>query len=227
MLGVFIALGTGIYYSPVTGVRKVRVVGAPAADEDRLTRLLQGLRGVPCARVNAQHIETMVLRNPELRSASLTRTPFGSATLRVVRRSPVARLFGYPSIALSDEGTVYPATELDQKIPLIKLPDRMPPATLTLTHGWPARDVASLATMVASLPAKDPVRIDLDPQGRVCLNIDTGRVDLGFCDRMEAKIARLRETLKSRPDLFRTVLTVNLQTPEQPSYVPRPGNPNP
>lgn len=226
LMALVINLAAGAMFSPVSAVRKVRVEGAPANDEGRLKRILQSLRGVPCARVNAKAIESEALRNPELRSANLARTPFGSAVLRVARRTPVARLFAAPGIGLSQEGVFYPASSLSKELPLVQLPDDYPKVGLSLGNAWRMTDVVRLAGLVGSLGAKDPVRIRLVRGGRLCLNIDSGVVDLGGYEQLDAKVAWLEKTLKDRPSLFTTVESINLVKLDAPTYQPRKGVPN-
>ena len=121
VLGLGVNLAAGVALSPVTAVRRVRVEGAPEADRERLTLLLQSLKGVPCARVDARTVESKALENSELRGASLARTPFGSAVLRVARRVPVARLFGDLDTGLSADGVLYRASQLPKDLPTVNL----------------------------------------------------------------------------------------------------------
>ncbi|RYG25290.1 hypothetical protein EON82_07660 [bacterium] len=225
VLGLIVNLFAGILYSPVTAVRKIRVEGAPANDEARLTRLMQSLRGVPCARVNARAIESDALDNPEIRGASLARTPFGSAVLRVARRTAVARLYAAPSIGLSSEGVLYPASELSNDLPLVELPGDYPKVGLTLGNGWRAADVARLATIVNTIPAKGPVRIRVFQGGRLCLNIDSGVVELGDYKRLDEKVKLVSDMLRKQPDFFANIQTVNIVKPEAPMYLDRKGAP--
>ena len=223
LLGLAVNLVVGVAYSPVTAIRRVRVEGAPKADQDRLTKLIQKLRGVPCIKIDPRSVESEALQNPELRSATLSRTPFGSAVLRVGRRTPVARVFAAPSIGLTAQGVLYAATELSETLPTVKLPDDYPVVGLTLGNGWRTVDVARLAGLVQRLPSGEPVRIDLETGGRVCLNIGSGRVILGSCDGLEAKVARLEGFLRDRPTLFVSVASVNLVDVDAPTFTPRKG----
>jgi hypothetical protein len=227
VLGLIVNLLAGILYSPITAVRKVRVEGAPENDQGRLIGLLQHLRGVPCARVNARAIESEAMHNPEIRGASLARTPFGSAILHIARRTAVARLFAGPNIGLSAEGVFYPASALDENLPLVELPGDYPKAALTIGNGWRSADVARLATLVRTIPSKGPVRIRVVGGGRLCLNIDSGVVDLGDYQRLDDKVAWVGKTLRAQPDLFVNVQSVSLVKIDAPMFVPRKGVPNP
>lgn len=220
VLGLLVNLGAGVAFSPVSAVRHVRVEGAPPSDETRLTGLLQALRGVPCVRVNARDIEARALQNSELRSANLARTPFGSAVLRVARRTPVAKLNDVTG--LSDEGVVYAATVLPPDLPTVVPPPGEPEVGLTLGNGWPSADVAHLATLVRGDGGGKPPQIILVGGGRVCLNIEGGTVDLGRLEGLEAKVARMREILRTRPGLFATVQTLSLVRVDAPAFLPRP-----
>ena len=227
VLGLGVNLAAGVALSPVTAVRRVRVEGAPEADRERLTLLLQSLKGVPCARVDARTVESKALENSELRGASLARTPFGSAVLRVARRVPVARLFGDLDTGLSADGVLYRASQLPKDLPTVNLPSNIPRIGLTLGNAWRTGDVAFLASLLRGLGRTEPVRIDLDAGGRVCLNIDNGTVDLGRTQDLQAKVARFRQILQKRPNLFSTVRTVVLVDVDAPQYIPRPQVPKP
>ena len=223
VIGLVVNLAAGAIYSPVTAIRRVRVEGAPEADRARLIQLLQPLRGVPCLRVNPRVFESAALQNPELRSATLSRSPFGSAVLRVARRIAVARLFARPNIGLTTQGVLYAASELPGGLPLVKLPDDTPVIGLTLGNGWRGADVAELAELVRDIPSRETVRIDIERGGRVCLNIGNGIVDLGPCRGLEAKVARLSSILRERPTLFVTVEKLNLVDVDAPTFKPRKG----
>ena len=227
VLGLVVNVAAGIAFSPVTAVRRVRVEGAPPADRKRLTDLLQSLKNVPCARVDARAVESRALENPELRGASLARTPFGSAVLRVARRRSVARLFGSLEIGLSADGILYPATELAEDLPTVRLPAKYPAVGLTLGNAWRTEDVAHLAGLVRGLAKTEPARIDLFPGGKVCLNIDSGIVVLGRLESLDEKVARFRQMFAERPDLFTNVQSVNLVRVEAPQFIPRPQVPKP
>ncbi len=222
VLALLVNVVAGVALSPVTAVRRVRVEGAPMADRARLTGLLQRLKGVPCARVDARSVEAEALQNSELRGASLSRTPFGSAVLRVARRSPVARLYAWPDTGLSAEGVLYRATQLPSDLPTVNLPAEYPTVGLALGNAWRSADVAHLAELVRGLGSGEPPRIDLVGGGRVCLNIDSGIVDLGRCDELDAKVARLRQYLTERPNLFATVHKLILVRPDYPTFEPPP-----
>ena len=223
LLGLAVNLVVGVAYSPVTAIRRVRVEGAPKADEVRLTKLVQKLRGVPCIRIDPRFVESEALQNPELRSATLSRTPFGSAVLRVGKRTPVARVFAAPSVGLTAQGVLYAATELPETLPAVKLPNDYPVVSLTLGNGWRTVDVARLAGLVQGLPSGETARIDLENGGRVCLNIGGGRVILGSCHELDKKVALLGKFLRDRPTLFVNFASVNLVDADAPTFTPQKG----
>ena len=227
VLALLVNLVVGVAFSPVSAVRRVRVEGAPEADRKRLTELLQSLKSVPCVRVDPRAVESKALDNPELRSASLSRNPFGSAVLRVARRTAVARLFGSLDIGLSADGVLYPATDLPDDLPTVRLPAKYPVVGLTLGNAWRTEDVARLASLVRGLAKTEPVRIDLFPGGKVCLNIDNGTVVIGRLEKLDEKVARFRQMFAERPDLFTSVESVNLVRVEAPQFNLRPQVPKP
>ena len=220
VLGIFVNLAAGVAFSPLTAVRHVRVEGAPISEQDRLVILVQRLRGVPCVRVDARRIEADALQSGELRSANFSRTPFGSAVLKVVRRVPVARL--NDATALSDEGVAFLTKSSLDALPTVVPPPGSASPNLTLGNEWPSADVAHLAALLTGMGSGRPPQIILVGGGRVCLNMSGGTVDLGRLERVEPKLDRLQEIFRQRPDLFTTVKTLVLVRPESPAYLPRP-----
>lgn len=229
LLGLAANLVAGALYSPLSTVRRVRVEGAPLEDEGRLRDLMQKLKGVPCAQVNARALEAEALQNSEIKSASLARTPFGTAVLKIVRRTAVAHLDRYRGTGLTEDGVLYRSTVPLDDLPTVALPEDHRFVGLTLGNGWRPVDVARLATSIRSIPSDRPIKIDLDKGGRVCLNIGTGAfvgiVDFGPYEGLDAKAARLESILRERPNLFESVQTLKLVNIDNPAYVPRPGAP--
>src|SRR5947207_2729037 len=101
----------GLLFSPLTSVRRIRVIGAQMHDAQRLANLAQGLRGVPFMLVPATNLESSALAPRDVYNASLAHNLFGSAVLRIGYRQPVAILVDVPRIYLDNEGVLFGSPE--------------------------------------------------------------------------------------------------------------------
>jgi cell division septal protein FtsQ len=227
-----VAICLGVWYSPITSIRNVRVEGALPSDRDRLGSILKALEDIPVARIDPRVTEGKVLENSAVYQAELTRSLFGTALLKVSYRQPVARLLGHPNVLLDADGVLYRtqvppidgtprAKPVGPFIPQIQLPDNGPPTLLTLAGNWQPKTMAKLAQDVVKLRLSDVIRIQVEPGGVVCLNMGTGRVILGSLDDLDKKLAVLRERLATNPSELDQVQELNLTAPESPSFIPK------
>jgi cell division protein FtsQ len=216
-----VTIAAGICFSPITAVRKVRIDGALLPDHDRLEALAKELEGVPCVRIDPRDIESKVLALPEMRTAELSRTPFGSAVLTVRYRVPVARLMGSPDMMLDAEGVLYPSMAPQQGLPVIQLPRGGPPTLATLAANWEPLGFANLATIARTLRPSGVIRIQMSESGVVSLNLDSDRVILGSLEDLDKKIGVLKERMASYPNELSENEALNLTNPDFPSLVQR------
>lgn len=214
-------LTAGLCLSKLTVIRKVRVDGAASWDEARIAEVLGHLKGKPCALINRYEIESLVMRDPQVRTARLDRNLFGSAVLTIGYRNPVARFYNHMNMALSSEGVIYRAEHLPDNLPTVQLSDGQPKTILTLAQDWPCVPIAILAIKIREVDQKDPIRIDYGSGNSLCLNIGAGKVELGSCDNLDAKLQALRATLKDDPDYLSRIKSLNLVVPSNPMTVPK------
>src|SRR5690242_13122103 len=73
----------GLMYSPLTSVRKMRVIGAQPHDVDRIDELTKTLRGIPFMSVNKTKFEGAILASRDVSEAEMSHNLFGSAVLRL------------------------------------------------------------------------------------------------------------------------------------------------
>jgi cell division septal protein FtsQ len=213
----------GIWVSPLTAIRRVRIQGALEADRARLESIVASLRDVPCIRIDPRAIEAAVMTLPEIKSADLTRNPFGSALLKVGYRVPVARLLGSPNLLLSEDGVLYPASSVPEGLPQIQLPRGGPPTLATLSGNWEPQKVSKLAQISRTLGSTGVIRIQMSDSGVVSLNLGTERVILGSLDDLDKKISVLKQRMATYPDELAQNEALNLTWPDAPSLIPRRG----
>ncbi|HEY0867424.1 MAG TPA: hypothetical protein VGE01_08600 [Fimbriimonas sp.] len=209
----------GLLFSPITSIARVWVDGAKPFDQPRLSRILGGLQGVPCALVKPREVESAVMSLPEVRSAELTRNIFGSARLTVRYRRPVARVRNTDNLALTIDGVLYPANELPEELPILELPRGEPHVYATIAAPWRSVAIADLAVRARESWPKEPLLIQVDDRGSVCLNIGTGRVVLGSPTDLGKKLGILQERLEKNPAELSNVAEINLTAPENPSII--------
>jgi cell division septal protein FtsQ len=211
----------GLTFSPITQIRHVRVDGSADFDQDRLTRVVALMQGVPCSQIRPRRIESAALELPEARSAELNRNLFGSAVLKVRYRRPVARLFDDASTAVAIDGVMYTANSLPQDLPTVQLPETGGSPALTLAGPWQAARIADLAVRAKSLRPQDSINISIGDSGSVWLNMGAGRVGLGSLEDLDTKLRVLKEILDKDPDMLSKVQALNLTAPSHPAVVPK------
>ena len=207
----------GVWWSPVTAIRHVRVTGVPNFDQPRIARLLEKLRTVPCIQVNPRNTESLVLELPEAKLADLTRNPFGSARLDVSYRQPIARKFNDDHLAFSADGVFYEADAIPTSLPTIKLPVDEPEFSLGFGNSLLGSRLAELCIKASQIRPAANLRIDLSADGTVCLNIDRGQVRLGSTDDLDRKMQVLSNRLEKNPLELSQFLYLDLTSPDDPA----------
>lgn len=218
---IVIVVAMGIWFSPLTIIRHVRIEGALPGDRDRLSAIVASLKGIPCVRVDPRIVESQALAASDIKSADLSRNPFGSALLKVTYREPAARLFGSPNVLLSKEGVLYPSEQDQTGLPVVQLTRGGPPTLATLAANWQPNLVAKLATEARKIFPTGDVRIEEEQGGVMWLNGGAGRVILGSLNDLDKKLNVLRTRLTKFPDELAENEALDLKNPDNPSLVPR------
>lgn len=92
VLAALVALAWVVWFSPLLGVRDVRVIGARAVPPARVAALVQVPPGTPLARVDTGAVARRVQSLPLVASVSVSRRLPGTLVVRVEERLPVAVL---------------------------------------------------------------------------------------------------------------------------------------
>lgn len=211
----------GFLFSPLTAVAKVRVVGVPLADRNRVAGHLQTLKGVPAARVDVHTLETMVQARDEVRTATFRRNVFGSGLLEVVLRRAVARLRGERQAYLAEDGSVFVSMTRHEGLPVVAIERPLAHPNLTLSSPWNGPAIARVCSLVSENLPKAAWTVHAQASGVLCLTAGTvGRVVLGSADAMPDKLGELRKVLERKPDALSQVREINLTAPTAPVYTP-------
>lgn len=207
----------GLFFSPLTAIRHVRVEGARPRDRARIEELLQSLSGVPALRVSAQGLESKILEAPFVSDATLSRTIFGSGLLHVEYRTAVARFDHSKRLALSDKGVIYAEDSLAGNLPILDVPQKELQPDLSLEGFWEPQRVAYIAQQARIIDAVRKERILITQPGRVILYIGQGRVVLGNCEGLEEKFQALRDRLSRNPFELSQIAELDLTLPDRPA----------
>lgn len=210
-------IAAGLWLSPVTAVRKLRIEGARADDRPRLEGLAQALKALPIVTVSSREFESRVLGSEAVRSADFRRTPFGSASLVLIYRRPVAQIEGATNAYLCAEGAIFRSNLRYGKLPSVKLHVTALRPTLTAVGAAPFRAIAQIVELAQQKLSEKPFVVDVDSEGAVCLNISqAATVVLGSADRLDEKFRALEGLLAERPNMLQEVVELNLTEPSRP-----------
>jgi cell division septal protein FtsQ len=217
VLAIVLNLYLGLTRSPLTCLRHIRIEGAREFDKPRIEADLQSIQGIASLQVNPRELESSVLELPEVRNASLSRNIFGSGLLRVAYRTPVARFSGSHRLALSNEGVIYAANELDPGLTTLDAPKTATAPNLTLVGFWEPQRIALIAQEAKNIGVNEHEHILITESGRVILYIGQGRVVLGNCEGLEQKFRALRDRLARNPQELSQIAELDLTLPERPT----------
>lgn len=214
----------GVFASPLTAVRTVRIEGAEKPNESYLRSVARSVRGVPALQTNPHAVESKVLATSSIQSASFSRNIFGRATLKVTYRKPIARIHGQPYLFLSDSGVLFKSVSAKpEKLPTIKVFREALDANLTLAAPWPMGRLAWLVQAAQKEGFGQEPTVEIGADGAVSLRENESGVvvRLGAPYELDQKLAKWKELLSADPNLFRKVRSVNLVEPTRPTIVPK------
>ena len=215
----------GLFFSPMTSVRHVRVVGAQPHDEDRIQSLAQSLRGRPFGRVGAKEFESSVLQQRDVYEATLSHNLFGSALVKVQYRTPVATLAGFPRTYLDADGVIFGSPEPYPGVRELDLDPEYAEPGMALTLPWPTKQVAELCTRLGSFDQLKDAAVHLDQTGRLLISReDKHTVDLGGTEQFDEKLAKLKAIFEDDPQILDRVSSLSLADPSRPATKPLKGS---
>ncbi len=218
------------FNSKVTAIRSVNLDGVRPTERNRLDRMVQSLRGVPALKIDPRAVENSFMNESRVLSADFRRNIFGVARLMLHYRIPVASLAGSPKTYFDETGAIFfepePVEGSGKDLPQIKLDSKMRVSVMAISGVINYKSVAELAKLAraeltGSNKTENPIEIDVQDNGGVCLNINNGTVDLGTCEQLPEKIAKLKQVLQEHPDLFEVNSSLNLMIPERPQVIAR------
>jgi hypothetical protein len=214
----------GLFYSPITAVRNLRIVGVQPHDRNRVTQLAQSLEGVPYGRVDVLAFESSVLRGRDIYDADLSHNVFGSGVLRLKYRRPIAAVqgAGLSRIYLDDRGVLFSSPEPFQGLRKLILDATFKQPILAFGQAWPCAVVSDFCLKLNSFAELSDAVVHLSANGRLTLSKENfGSVDFGGTDAIDAKLKKLRQLLDEQPDILTRVRSLTLVDPETPAFEPK------
>ena len=138
----------GIFFSRVTSIRKVRVLGAASYDHMRIIHHLQSLKRIPYFNLNRDRLETLILTSNEIENVTLKTNIFCRAFLDIEPRVPVASIYGVPSLYLSKNGTVFYSRSKYQPLPNLIFSEKAQFLNTTFSAPWEYRLISDFCIML-------------------------------------------------------------------------------
>lgn len=221
-------IAAGLWLSPITSLRKVRVQGASEETRAQLTREIWRLNGVPVSKIDPREFESRIQRLSAIRTADFSRGLFGSAVLIIEPRRAVARIAGESGAFLDDTGAVFSSNLLPAGIPILVLPREAREMNLSLAETWPSASVAEICSRMTEFPQFEDSTVEIGGSGSVSLTTGLGaRVFLGSTEKLDEKFSELKRLLGERPELLARIESLNLTAPALPKIVPKKRGSNP
>lgn len=215
-------VAAGLYVSPATATRYVRVVGARQEDMPYIREVLRALRDRPFFRLDGSRIESRILALSPVKSATIERNVLGRAVLTLSYRTPVATLAGSALLKLGEDGELYADGRQVVGLPNFEIPQAARFANLSLAFPVELKAVVDIARRLQAMGMADDTTIAVQEGGQLWLNRGDGaQIVLGSSDKLDEKFAKFKAYLDESPTGLSRVAELNLTVPERPTIIPR------
>lgn len=213
-----VVLLVGVYTSPLTKIRVLRVDGVPSWDRERVRALLRAYEDVPALRINPLQVEREVESHPAVLRSDFRRNVFGRARLEVAYHRAIASFERSGSkFGISASGAVFP---LSGRAPNLTVEEKLMETHPNLSV-FDRRRLGGVLDLAAKVQQKLPSlrgKLSLLASGGLALTTAEGaRVEFGDRERLDEKVSVLARALEQNPNLLRQARTVNLVVPSRPS----------
>lgn len=218
--GFIVSTMVGFYASPITALRKVRVVGADPADRERVSLMLQSVQGRAAGLIFPRRVESLALANTAIADADFSRNVFGRGRLVLKPRVPVAAIRNRAGLLIDRQGQIFSGTPPSGLL-WLRVPDSALNVQASFGASWEASRMAGICSEIAqsSLPVT-MVAVAVD--GGIELQLEQGcKAILGSSNQATEKLTKLSALVQQRPDLLKAASEVNLTVPDRPTYTPR------
>lgn len=176
----------------MTSLTRVQVIGLEPYDRDRITRVIDGLAGIPFSKVDVRLLESALQSEPEVDRADVRGNIFGRGTVILRYRQPVGKIFGASGLAIAKDGTIYRTRQnLDSMID-VYLPDDTKSPNLILATRFKAGPVAQLCRLASSTLGDRKAQVSFLSNRGLCLNIENCLVVFQHGDGLDRMMEKLR-----------------------------------
>jgi hypothetical protein len=210
-----------VFYSPVTAVRRVRVVGAKPYDYERIVQHIQTIQKIPYVKLNLRRLETLLLANGEIRSVKLYSNPFGSAGITIESRVAVAKIMNTPSLYLSEDGVLFTPNASVTKAISLWVPTDFYDGNLCLGGRWEAQKMALFCRKLSRTMFSDRWDVAINAGGVICLRRQgQSTIIFGFQEKADEKMSQVERIIRQYPGVLFEAKAINVMVPSHPVLVP-------
>lgn len=217
---LFVNIGMGMAFSPITAPVKVMVEGARGGDMAGFEKILGETVETPWMRVDRFKVAYEMSEPTHIAKVVYEPNVFGRATLKVEYEEPVAELGEGSGMFLSKDGEVF-LDELGAKAQIVQLPEDFLQTSGCVIGLWPKGGVIeTIDLMDQTLPQMD-YRLEVDDRSVLSLEYQDGpRVVLGTSALLKKKIEALAIIIAEEPETFEKAEEINLTAPDRPTVRP-------
>ena len=214
------------FSSKLTCIRTINLEGVRNSERLRLERLANDIKGIPALKVDPRVVESPFMNETRIQNADFRRNVFGVGRLILVYRKAVASITGCKHTFIDESGVIFTDPEEKSAMPSILLQDQIKVTVMALCGVTNYKHVAELVGIVrASFPetlsGANPVEIEVQETGGLCLNMNSGIVILGTNENMTQKVEKLKQVFQENPDIFIENISINMMNPNNPQKTKR------
>ncbi len=228
IFGVLLAINIifAVFSSKLTAIRTINLDGVRITERDRLSRVANEIKGIPALKVDPRVVETPFMNETRVKNADFRRNVFGVGRLIIVYRKAVASITGPKQTFLDESGVIFTDPEEKSPMPSVLLQDQIKVSVIALCGVINYKQLADLAQIIRTsfpetLTGANPIEIEVQETGGVCLNMNGGIVILGTNEQLVEKIEKLKQVMKETPDMFKENISINMMPPSHPQFTKR------
>lgn len=210
------------YFSPLTSLTRVRVVGATVAEQAELRSYFDPLAGRPALRLSSSQIASDLLAKSDVRVAEFRVNLFGRGLLKLEHHRAVAQIADSDGLLLSADGTLFKTVDRPEDLMLLELPDEFIRPNVSLFGSWQPGTIAVLCENVLERFSEISWRIVVHRDRTIDLVEPEGAVvRLGSTDRLDERLDVLERILAKEPGIFETTQQLILVEPGNVTRLPK------
>lgn len=201
-----INLVLGCFLSPITSVRKAKVIGAHPESHADIEADLKQLEGVPYALIRRGWVENRLLLDGSASAVEWKGNIFGRVGFTLLPRQAVARVVGEglpEDMALDKEGRLFRSVHPQSGLVALSIPQRAKESTGLILSGWEAGTAGAFAAGLPEVLGGDLTgsTITMTEDSAFKLDISGSSLDLGALPSVDEALEQVVAFVKSRPSM--------------------------